>query len=166
MLPRILKGFSVFIDGRSFVGRAETCKLPDLTIKSEEYRASGMDAPVDFDMGMEKLDVSITLAEYDTETIKLLGLFSANTPITLRGAIQRQGEAVVPVIIQLQGGIKQVSRDDWRQGEKGSMQIMANCNRYTEIINGETLVDIDVVNGVRIIGGSDQLAGMRAALGI
>jgi len=166
MLPRVLKGFAVYVDGRGYIGRVESCKLPELTVKAEEYRGAGMDAPVDLDMGMEKLDVSMTFAEYDPNLIKEFGLFSADTQIVLRGAIQRQGEDAVPVIVRLQGGVKQIGRDDWKQGEKGSMQVSANCNRYSESIAGETLVDIDIINMKRIIGGVDQLAGMRSALGV
>ena len=46
------------------------------------------------------------------------------------------------------------------------MQITANCNKYSEEINGEKLVEIDVLNSIRVIGGIDQLASMRNALAI
>jgi uncharacterized protein len=166
MLPRILKAFTVSVDGRGYIGRVETCKLPDLTVKTEEYKGGGMDAPVDLDMGMEKLDVSITFAEYDPNLIKLFGLFSASTPLVLSGAMQRQGEEAVPVQVRLQGGVKQLGRSDWKQGEKGDLTISVNCNRYVEIIAGETVVEIDLLNYTRVIGGVDQLASIRAALGV
>ena len=166
MLPRILKGFALYVDGENFIGRCETVKLPDLNLKTEAYRAGGMDAEVDQDMGMEKLDVQFTLAEYSPAIIKKFGLFSADKQIVLRGGIQRQGEAAIPVVIRLQGGIKQLTRDDWKQGEKGSMQCTANCNSYIETQGGEELVNIDILNYKRVIGGVDQLASMRAALGM
>lgn len=165
MLPRVLKNFSVTVDGRGYIGRAETVKLPELGVKTEEYRAGGMDAPVELDMGMNKLETTITFAEYDPELIKLFGLFSADTPLVLRGAIQRQGEEAISVSIRLQGGVKQINRDDWKAGEKGSMQIAVSCNRYQEKQADRTLVDIDVLNFKRIIGGKDQLASMRKAIG-
>ena len=166
MLPRVLKGFTAYVDGRGYIGMVETVKLPDLNVKTEAYRGAGMDAPIDLDMGMEALDCTMTLADYDPDLIKLYGLFQANTPIVLRGAIQRQGEAAVPVVIRLQGGVKSINRDDWTQGNKGNMQVAFNCNRYKEEQGDETLVDIDVLNYKRVIGGVDQLAGMRAALGV
>jgi hypothetical protein len=165
MLPRILKGFSVSVDGRGYIGRVETAKLPDLNITTEDFRAGGMDAPVEFDQGMEKLDCSLTFAEYDPDLIRLFGLLSANTPIVLRGAVQRQGEDAIGVVVRLTGGIKSITREDWSQGKKGSMTIVANCNKYTEEQDGVVLVDIDIINMKRIIGGTDQLAGQRALLG-
>ena len=42
MLPKILKNFSAFVDGRGYAGRVDEITLPKLTIKMEEYRAGGM----------------------------------------------------------------------------------------------------------------------------
>lgn len=165
MLPRVLKGFAVYVDGRGYIGRVETCKLPDLNVQTDEYRGSGMDAAVDLDMGMEKLDGTFTLADYDPEVIKLFGLFSANTQIVLRGAIQRQGEQAVAVEVRMQGGVKSLSRGDWQQGQRSSIDVGYNANRYSEKIAGETVVDIDIINMKRVIGGVDQLQSMRSALG-
>lgn len=165
MLPRVLKGFTVYVDGRGHIGRVESAKLPPLSLVTEAYRGAGMDAEIDIDMGMEKLDCSIVLADYDPSIIKLFGLFNGNVPIVMRGAFQRQGEAAIPVVIRLNGGIKNLDRDDWTQGKRTTMNLMANCTSYSEEINGEKVVDIDILNGIRVIGGVDQLASVRAALG-
>ena len=39
MLPKILKNFNVFVDGRGYAGKIDEITLPKLTIKTEEYRA-------------------------------------------------------------------------------------------------------------------------------
>ncbi len=165
MLPRVLKNFTAYIDGRGYIGRIETCKLPELAINTADYRGGGMDAPVELDMGMNKLEVQLVLAEYDPEVVKLYGLFGADTPVVLRGAIQRQGEDAVPVVLRMVGGVKQISRGDWKAGDNSQMTVSVGCNIYQEVIGGETVVDIDILNFTRVIGGVDQLAGIRAALG-
>lgn len=166
MLPRVLKGFSVMVDGTNYVGRIKECKLPDLKVKADAYRGGGMDTEVDLDMGMEKLDCELMFAEHNAELMKTFGLWNANTPIVLRGAIQRQGEEAVAVEVRLQGGTREISRDNWKPGESGSKKLMVNCNLYIEKIAGEEVVNIDVINMKRVIGGVDQLAGMRAAIGV
>lgn len=165
MLPRVLKNFTAYVDGRGYIGRIETCKLPELSANTAEYRGGGMDAPVDLDMGMQKLEVQLVLAEYDPEVIKLYGLMGADVPVVLRGAIQRQGEDAVPVVIRMVGGVKQISRGDWKTGDNSQMTVAVSCNIYQEVIAGETLVDIDILNFTRVIGGTDQLATIRSALG-
>lgn len=166
MLPRMLKNFNVRVDGRGHIGVCTEVTLPPLSLNTDEFKAAGMDAPVDLDMGMQKLDVQWTLAEYNPETIKLFGLFNADTPIVIYGALQRQGEEAVPFEVRMQGGLKEISRDKLGAGERSNMMLTINCNRYLEIIDGEEVVDIDILNFVRIIGGVDQLEGQRAALGI
>lgn len=165
MLPRVLMNFGVFIDGRGYLGRADEVQLPKLAVKTEEFRAGGMDSPVELDMGTEKLECKITLAEYDREAAKLFGLFNAGTPVTLRGAIQRQGEAAVPVVVRLIGGVKENDKGNWKAGERGSMALTFALHSYTEEIDGEETIHIDSINCIRRVGGVDQLESIRAAIG-
>ena len=62
MIPRKLKHFNLFVDGRGYAGKIEELTLPKVTIKAEEFRAGGMDAPMEIDLGMEKLEAEFTLA--------------------------------------------------------------------------------------------------------
>ncbi len=50
MLPKILRNFNVFVDGRGYAGKIDEITLPKLTIKTEEYRAGGMDIPINIDI--------------------------------------------------------------------------------------------------------------------
>ena len=166
MLPRLLQNFNAYIDGENFMGRVTGVQLPELSLITQEHRGGGMDAALDNDMGMEKLDVSITLAEYSETAIAQFGNISANTQVTLRGSIRRQGEIAQPVEIRCVGMFKTLERDEWQTGQNSAMTITANCNSYIEVINGRELINIDVLNGVRIIDGVDRLADQRANLGI
>ncbi|SMG63879.1 Phage major tail tube protein, partial [methanotrophic bacterial endosymbiont of Bathymodiolus sp.] len=56
MLDDILKNMALFVDGRGFAGNVEELTLPKLTLKTEEFRNGGMDAPIEVEMGMEKLE--------------------------------------------------------------------------------------------------------------
>lgn len=49
MTAKVLKNFSLFVDGRGYAGKAEEVTPPKLTIKTEEFRGGGMDAPIDID---------------------------------------------------------------------------------------------------------------------
>ena len=40
MLPRILKNFNLFVDGRGYAGRVDEITLPKLTIKTEEFQGA------------------------------------------------------------------------------------------------------------------------------
>jgi P2 family phage contractile tail tube protein len=126
----VLKNFALFVDGRGYAGRVDEVTLPKLTLKTEEHRAGGMDAPVELDMGMEKLECELTLAEYDSELFKLFGLATgAPVRVTLRGGLDGEAGAVTPCVVTLTGAWRELdlgatgrrvrnpsSRPRWRLG--------------------------------------------------
>lgn len=166
MIPKILKNFNVTVDGRGYAGRIDECVLPTLTIQTEEHRAGGMDAPVDIDLGMEKLEAELTFAEYDHELFRLFGLVDGNAvSVTLRGAIQSSGEAE-PVVINLRGSFKELDAGTWKAGDKATLKCMITARYYKLNINGDDIIEIDAENMVRVINGVDQLASVRSAIGV
>ena len=64
MIADVLKNMNLFVDGRGYAGVVDELTPPKLTMKTEEHRAGGMDAPVELDMGMEKLEASFSLKKY------------------------------------------------------------------------------------------------------
>lgn len=166
MLPRHLRNFNVMIDGFGFAGRADEITLPTLSIATEEHRAGGMDSPVEVDMGMELMEASIVLSDYDESVISGFGMLGAGVPITARGAIQRQGEPAQPVVIKMLAALKSRDPGSWSVGGKQTTTLTYTVRKYSEAINGVEYVNIDVENMVRVINGVDQLASQRAAIGL
>lgn len=166
MLPRHLRNFNVQVDGFGFAGRADEVTLPTLSIATEEHRAGGMDAPVEVDMGMELMEATIVLSDYDETVISGFGMLGAGVPLTVRGAIQRQGEAAQPVVIKMLASLKSRDPGTWAVGSKQTTTLTYTVRKYSETINGVEYVNIDVENMVRVINGTDQLAAQRAALGL
>lgn len=164
MLPKILKNFNVYVDGRGYAGRVEEVTLPKLTIKTEEYQGGGMTAPVEVDLGLEKLEMEMTFAEYDPELFKLFGLTDGSeVAFTIRGGIQGAGETL-PVVVNVRGFFKELDFDNWKPSEKASLKCSVACNYYKLSINNSVLIEIDPVNMIRSINGNDQLESMREAL--
>ncbi len=166
MLPKILKNFNVYVDGRGYAGRVDEITLPKLTIKTEEYQGAGMSAPVEIDMGMEKLEMDLTFSEYDPELFKLFGLTNGSEfALTLRGALQGTGETS-PVVINVRGYFKEMDFDSWKPAEKATLKCSVACNYYKLTINDTELIEIDPVNMIRNVNGIDQLSEIRQALQI
>ncbi|WP_264687702.1 phage major tail tube protein [Wolbachia endosymbiont (group A) of Sympetrum striolatum] len=166
MLPKILKNFNVFVDGRGYAGKIDEVTLPKLTIKTEEYRAGGMDIPINIDMGMEKLEADFTFSEYDSELFRLFGLINNNAvSLTLRGGLQGGSDAE-SVVINLRGLFKELDFGNWKAAEKATLKCTVAANYYKLTIDGRELIEIDAENMIRKIDGVDQMTSMRTALGI
>ena len=165
-IPKTLRNFTAFVDGRGYAGKVDEIELPKLTIKTDEYRGGGMDAPVELDVGMEKLEAGITFAEYDPDIFSLFGLTDGNSVgITLRGV--RQGDAGIDsVIINVTGIFKELDAGTWKTGETGTLKASLALRYYKLTIAGAALIEIDVENMIRSVGGKDQLAAQRTALGL
>jgi P2 family phage contractile tail tube protein len=168
MLPKILKNFAVFVDGRGYAGKVEEITLPKLTVKTEEYRAGGMDVPISIDMGMEKLETDMTFSDYDSEIFKLFGIISGNlVALTLRGALQEPDKTdAIPVVLHLRGTIRELDFGTWKAAEKATLKMAMDLRAYKLTYNNADIIEIDAENMIRKIDGTDQLATFRTALGL
>jgi P2 family phage contractile tail tube protein len=168
MLPKILKNFAVFVDGRGYAGKVEEITLPKLTVKTEEYRAGGMDVPIAIDMGMEKLETDMTFSDYDSEIFKLFGIISGNlVALTLRGALQEPDKTdAIPVVLHLRGTIRELDFGTWKAAEKATLKMAMDLRAYKLTYNNADVIEIDAENMIRKIDGTDQLATFRTALGL
>lgn len=74
MVPQTLYLMNMFVDGINFSGDVPTLSLPKLKIKTDEYRAGGMDIGIDMDQGMEKMEASFSTRGVRREAMKFSAL--------------------------------------------------------------------------------------------
>ena len=168
MLPRTLRNFSLFVEGEGYAGRCTEITLPTLGIQMEEYRAGGLDATVEIDMGMETLEGSFVLAEYNEDIIGRFGLMDQGaTEVKARGALMRNGdEDAVAVVCEMRGGIKNFDPGSMEAGAVTEASFTMAIRYYKLTIAGDDVIEIDVENMKRIINGEDQLSSIREAMGV
>lgn len=169
MIPRKLKNFSVFVDGRGYAGKIDEITLPKLSRKMEEYRAGGMNAPVEIDMGMEKLEAELTFAEYNEDLFKLWGLVdNAGVNIRAKGALEADDEnkKLTAIEIVLRGRWREIDTGGWKAGDNTTLKVSVAASYFKYISDNAELVEIDVPNMIERIGGVDRLQKQRAALGL
>jgi len=168
-LPKTIKNFNIFIDGFGYAGRAEEVQLPKLARKMEEYRAGGMSGPVDIDMGLEKLESEITLAEFTRELLIQFGICSFDGVLMrFRGAAVTDDASCSTTAIEIvmRGRFKEIDMGSVKTGDKTSMKLSATLSRFEYYENDIPLIILDPVNMVELVGGVDRLAEQRNALGL
>lgn len=163
-MPRLIKNFNVFMDGTSYFGRATEGKIPDLKISTSAHRGAGMDAPVGVDTGMEALASEATLASWDPVMQKRFGRYER---FVYRPAAQSADDFSADTWIATVGGLLVANEfGGLKPGDPSTLKLSLDVRTYRLEQNGEVLWDIDIPNGKRIIGGVDQLAEIRIAMGL
>ena len=165
-MNNIIKNMNLFVDGKGYAGKVTELTPPKMSLKMDEHFAGGMDAPIDIEMGMEKLETSFILTDYNKDVLKLWGVYGSTVPLVFRAAAQDENGTVTPVKIEMRGKFKEIDRGTWKPGEKAPITFNGSVEYYKETVNGEVLYEIDIPNMKRIINGKDQLEATRKALGI
>jgi P2 family phage contractile tail tube protein len=166
MSGSVLRIFNLSVDGRGYAGEVENVTPPKLTIKTEDDRSGGRDAPRKLDVGMEALECSFMLKKFDTDVLSMFGLISgSDVPLTLRGGVDQAGETV-PVVINLRGKFTELDEGEWQAGKKVEMKCAVACNYYKRTVGGKVVHEIDVDNAIRVVNGVDQMKAFRDAAGL
>jgi len=170
MLPKKLKNFNLFTDGDNLVGIVDEITLPNLQRKFEEIRPGGFNAPVDTDMGMQKMESSFKLHEVAARILKKFGI-AAVDGVALRflgAAVSDGGDASTDAIeVIMRGRYSGLELPSgYKAGESGMLSVSASLVYFKYVVNDETLIEIDIINMVEKVNGEDRLAAQRAALGL
>jgi len=169
-MPRKLKNMNLFNDGNSYLGVAKSVTLPTLGRKMEAYRGGGMNGPVKADLGFS--DDGIQL-EWKTGGLDLISLRqfgvvkAAGVPLRFTGAFQQDDtEEMSNVEIVVRGRHETIEMGDAQPGEDTEHSITTTCSYYKLTVDGEDIIEIDLLNFVEIVNGVDMLEKQRTALGI
>lgn len=167
MIPQVLKNMNLFVDGVSFSGDVPSLTLPKLTLKTEDYQGGGMFAPIEFAVGMEKIESSFTTNGVRREALKFFGLADQTaTSLTFRGAFADLKGRITPVIVTMRGGVKEVDMGDWKPATVGEIKHAVKLTYYKLEIDGRLMYEIDPLAMTMVVNGVDQLAAERSALGL
>jgi P2 family phage contractile tail tube protein len=167
MIPQTLFNQNLFIDGVNFQGDVPELSLPKVAVKTEAYRAGGMDGEVDMDMGMEKMEASFSTNGVRKEAMKFVGLADQTAfNGSFRGSFKEQKGRFVGTVATVRGMLREVDPGSWKPGDKAEFKYTVSVSYYKLEIDGVVIHELDPVNSVRVINGVDQLQQMRNQLGI
>lgn len=167
-LPRKLKHLNLFNDGISYAGQIEEITLPNLERKMEEWRAGGMGAPIKTDQGLEALSTDWTCGGLMEEPLRQFGI-TKHDGVLLRfaGSYQRDDTGEVSAVeIVMRGRHSKVEMGNAKTGDNSPFKVTSELSYYKLTVDGEVLVEIDIINMIERFGGEDRLAAHRTAIGL
>lgn len=166
-LPKVLKKMHVFADAVSWFGETNAITLPNLGRQMEEYRGS-FSRPIKIDLGGTALELEIKKAGLSSDVATKIGqtLLDGNT-VRFAGAYQSDdtGE-FTSVEVYMRGRVEEVARGEQKVGAIGEETIKYTLTYYREVANGQTLVEIDILNNIEMVNGVDIDAEARAIVGL
>lgn len=163
----VIKNWNVFVDGKGYAGQADEVNPPKLTLKMEEFRAGGMNAPKELDMGMEKMEADFTLISFDRLVLAKFGVAVGQSfQFIFRAVLESDNGDTTALVETMQGRVKALDPGTRKAGEKATLKASIAVDYYKLDHGGITVQEIDVDNMVHIVNGVDVLAAQRAALGV
>lgn len=167
-LPKKLKNFNLFGNGDNWQGQIASLTLPELARQMEEYRGGGMAAPMDLDMGMQKLEFQWTPAGIIPELFDNFGTSQADGDmLRFAGSYQRDdtGETLAVEIV-VRGRHSTIAMGDAEAGANNTGSVTTTLSYYKLSIAGQEVVEIDVPNMVERIRGVDRQEEHRQNIGL
>lgn len=169
-MPSKLKNMNVYNDGTSYAGVATSVTLPKLTRKMEAFRGGGLGGAVKVDFGLDDdaLKVEWTCGGYLTQILKQYGSVDvAGVQLRFAAAYQRDDtQDVTSVEIIVRGRHSEIDRGEMKVGDDTEMKMVTECVYYKEVVDGETLFEIDVLNMTHMVGNVDTMQAIRTAIGL
>ncbi|MBW9238530.1 phage major tail tube protein [Pseudomonas sp. WS 5503] len=169
-MPRKLKNLNLFNDGNSYLGLVKSLTLPSLGRKMEGYRGGGMNGPVKADLGMsdDGIQFEWKTGGLDLISLRQFGAVNANT-VALRfsGPYQQDDTGEVSnVEVVVRGRHETIEMGDAQPGEDTEHSMTTTCSYYKLTVDGEEIIEIDLLNFVEKVNGVDMLEKHRTAMGI
>ncbi|WP_421245489.1 phage major tail tube protein [Aeromonas sanarellii] len=169
-LPRKLKHLNLFLDGENWIGVAEEYTPAKLAMKLEAYRGGGMPGAVHINMGLDDgaLDTEFTFGGYEAALFKKQHQAKIDgVMLRFAGSFQRDDTAQVSAVeIVQRGRIKELDGGTFKTGDNSQQKATMVNTYYKVTIDGEDLVEIDLINMIWKVGGEDLMEEHRKAIGL
>jgi len=167
-MPAVLKNFNVRVDGDSYAGTAKTINLPEIVKKTEDFRAAGMIGDIKLDMGFEAMEATVNYTGVDKRHIAQLAYCGVSAlPIRYIGAYERQDTCTHVVRdVYMRGSVTNLPLGELELGSINEHELTYSVTYLKIVDDGVTLLEVDFVNGIFIVGDKDMTSEINAQLGL
>jgi P2 family phage contractile tail tube protein len=160
---------NVYIDGSSFLGRAEEINLPQIKHVMAEHKALGLVGKGEFFSGIDKMECKIKWSSLYPEVMKKAANPVTTVALQARASLESYtGEgrtAEVPVVVHLTGTFKEFPLGNFKQHENAEFETQMSVFYAKLVIDGEDIFEIDVLENIYKVAGEDILATFRENIG-
>lgn len=162
---------NIYVNGSSFLGKAEEIAAPMVKSKMSEHKALGLVGTPEFFAGIEKMEAKIKWNSFYPEVMAALGDPTSNVSLQIRGSLQQydsngKNPVEAPVVIYLTAACKDFPLGTFKQHENVELESNLSIYYAKMEIGGVSQFEIDILANIYVVNGVDILAQYRANLGI
>ncbi len=160
---------NIYLDGESFLGKAEEINLPMINFKMVEHKALGMVGTLEFFAGIEKMEAKIKWNSYYAKAMKKFANPFKNISLQCRASLEtydnggRTGQ--VPMVVFMKVAPKGFPGGNLKQHDNAELESNLTCYYFKQEINGEVIVEFDPMANIFKVDGVDLLAQYKANIG-
>jgi uncharacterized protein len=161
---------NIYLDGENYLGRAEEVTLPEISPKMVDHKALGMVGELELPAGLQKMSAKIKWNAIYPEAMKkthdvftAIRLMVRSSVDTFEGGTrigQAPFVAYMTVVPKKAGGLVFKPQDNVEREDE------FNVTAYRMEVDGEEVVNIDIMANIWSVNGVDQLAVYRENLGV
>lgn len=161
---------NVYVNNASKHGQASEITAPNISAIMTDYKAMGMVGSLEFFNGFDKLEMTIKWTYPDNEAQKVCANFLKPMDMMIRSSKAEYDNTgitkEVPIVMYVRGYSKAHPGGLFKAKEDTELENTLTVQYYKLEIDGEEIVEIDVINNIYKVGGEDLLAERRQNLGI
>lgn len=165
-----LTNANIYLDGKSMLGRAEEVNLPMIKHILSEHKALGMIGKVELWSGVDKLEAKIKWNSFYADVHKKFANPFRALNLQIRSSLEvynSQGRTQQqPVVVFLTGSSKDFPTGNFKQHDNVELESNLTVTYVKLVVNGETILEFDVLANIFKAAGEDVMAQYRANLGI
>jgi P2 family phage contractile tail tube protein len=158
------------VNGSSKHGQASEVTCPDIQAIMTDYKSLGMVGSAEFFNGFDKMEATIKWTYPDNEAQKACANFMTPIDLMVRSSkAEYDGGGIkdeMPVVIYLRGYSKKHPGGSFKPKEDTEVESSFSILYFKQEIDGEAIVELDVLNNIYKVNGEDLLAERRQNLGI
>jgi P2 family phage contractile tail tube protein len=161
---------NVYLNGVSYMGRAEEITLPDISPKMVDHKALGMVGELELPAGLQKMSAKIKWNAIYPDVMKMTHNAFQAVRLQIRANIETyQGGTRTnqqPAVIYLTGTWKKSGAMSFKPQDNVEIENELSVTAYKMEVNGDEIINIDVMSNIWRVNGVDQLGQYRTNLGL
>ena len=165
-----LHNCNVYMDGANLLGRAAEIELPQIKTKMVDHKALGMVGTIQAFAGFDVLTGKITWASLYQDALKVTANIFKTVQLQARGSIEnwttpngRNSE--VPYVAMMRVAFTSFPLGNFKQHENVEVSTDYQAYSIKVTIDGQDIIEVDVLANIYKAGGQDMLATYRSNIG-